>query len=301
MKLIKTILLTALIFGCTIISSSQTWAPVGAKWSYTLRFATSGDIDTLVIRSIGDTTIQGKPCRILHKSAVTCDVRLANEYMYSDSGKVFFFDNSRSKFQMLFNINAAISTSWVIYFRDLPNNDSVVVKVDSVFTTTINGIVLKEIHVSYPNCSSPWNIEGSGRIIENIGDTYYMFPWVSGVCDDDFGGPLRCYDDPVIGHYETGMAPSCDFRNVAINEKRLNEVKIYPNPVTRAVTIETANEPNPGKDYVEIDDLFGREIFVTSLSGTNSFVDLSQQPLGVYLLKIHFKDSVSIKKIIKID
>jgi len=92
------------------------------------------------------------------------------------------------------------------------------------------------------------------------------------------------------------MSPSCEYRNVGINEKVLNEVKIYPNPVTSKFTIETVTKPNQGKDYIEIDNLMGQEKFTTRLTGKYSFVDLSQQSSGVYLIKIHFKDSISIKK-----
>ena len=300
MNQIKRIFLLSLLFWGTLLSNAQTWAPVGSKWTYTFGFAWQGQVDTLVIRSIGDTLIQGKQCKILHKSMSVCDLRNAKEYMYSDSGKVYFYDNSRSKFQMLFNINAATTSTWVYYMQDLPIQDSMIVKIDSISSISINSIILKEIFVKY-SCSQPWVINGSGKIIENMGDTHYMFPWVFGACDVTFGGPLRCYDDNLIGRYETGVVSSCDFRNVGIKEESspITEYKIYPNPFSNSITIESMYESNFRMASIEIFNLLGKCLFYSNFYNNIYTVDLYNQPDGIYFLKIQTNGKSSYYKITK--
>src|SRR5450432_1658617 len=79
------------------------WAHVGAIWTY----KNGGWCNGLVhIRSIRDTIISGKPCRIMRKDCHTCDERLQDEYMYSDSGRVYFYEPSCDAFSLLFDINA---------------------------------------------------------------------------------------------------------------------------------------------------------------------------------------------------
>lgn len=289
-----------LILGINI-SSAQTWAPIGAKWSYTLRFAFSGEVDTLVVRSTGDTIIQGKQCRILKKNITTCDERGIYEYMYSDSGKVFFFDNSRSKFQMLFNINAKIADTWIWKIKDFPSQDSVVVIVDSISTITINSIIYKKIFVEYVNVTLPWSISGNGRIIENMGDDYYLFPWVSGICDITFGGPLRCYQDSIMGHFETGVVSNCNYRTVGLNEKSKSEIviSIYPNPTRNTFSI-ILDETEPfNSKQVEITNLLGVRIFLGTFSTNKYSIDLTNQPDGVYFISIKLDGKSVYYKILK--
>jgi hypothetical protein len=300
MNQVKSIFLLVLVLSGSQFLKAQEWAPVGAKWTYTLSFATSGDIDTLLIRSISDTIIQGKQCKILRKTTGVCDDRGIKEYMYSDSGKVYFFDDSRLRFQMLFNINAVTNDSWIWYPNDLPYQDSIVVKVDSVSTMSINSIILKVVFVKY-TFSSSWQPTGNGKIIENLGDTYYMFPWVFGACDMMFGGPLRCYEDSIIGHYETGVVPTCNYKNVGINEetKTNNEFKIYPNPFINSFTLEKLNEGFSNNDYFEIVNLLGERIFYSGFSKMILTTDLYDKPDGIYFMRIHTNGSNSYYKIVK--
>ncbi|MCX6306606.1 MAG: T9SS type A sorting domain-containing protein [Bacteroidetes bacterium] len=270
-------------------SQAQTWAPVGAKWTYTLSFAFSPDVDTLVIRSVGDTVIQGKHCRILHKSMAVCDLRGPDEYMYSDSGRVYFYDASRAEFQMLFDINAQIADSWIWHVRDVPFQDSVIVKVDSVSTIIINAIACKEIFVEYLNVTSPWSTTGSGRIIENIGDEYYLFPWVFGACDGAFGGPLRCCDDNLIGHFETGVVSDCNYRSVGMNENSKPEpgISIYPNPASNQVSVEFKEARALLFRKIEIYNLFGTKLFSGSFPSRKYTIDTKKFPAGLYILRIN--------------
>jgi hypothetical protein len=211
--------------------SQNEWAPVGTKWTYTQTFFFSAKIDTLIIRSTGDTVIQSHQCRILKKSMINCDFRPLKEYMYSENGKVFFYDNSRNKFQMLYNFNAAAGESITVYPAEFPQNDSIVFVVDSVSTITINSVNLKKIFVHHLFSANAWPVASDGVIIENIGDIYNMFPWVYGACDGSWSGPLRCFENPVIGFHDFETSPGCDYTTTGIDEiGNAPGISISPNP-----------------------------------------------------------------------
>jgi len=296
----RTLLFLMFISGAVLIQA-QDWAPEGSKWTYTLSYAMSGGIDKLVIRSVGDTVIQGKSCHILHKSTIVCDELGFTEFMYSDNGKVYFYDVSRLKFQMLYNFNAIKGDSWVWYPGNMGYQDSIIVNVDSAFSKTINSRILKEIHVSYSLDQNGVEPLGTGDIIESIGDTYYMFPWVFNGCDVMFGGPLRCYDDTILGHYETGVVSSCNYSNLGINEGSglSSLLNIYPNPFSNTVTIEPGHDVNSQIIPVEILNVLGERVFYWNLSKYNNTIDLSKLQNGIYFLKANINGDTFYYKVIR--
>jgi len=229
---------TIIILFCNSIYSQ--WAPIGAKWTYTMTFNMSNNIDTFVIRSVGDTSIQGHLCKILQKNAGLCDLRPLREYMYEDNSKVFFYDNSRNIFQMLYDFNGNIGDSIIIYPDDYPSNDYISTIIDSISTINVNSHILKKLYVHCSPSSINWIPSNSGVVIENIGDTYYMFPWLFGGCDAQWAGPLRCYEDTVLGAYNFNTAPSCDYTLlVGINETNNPfKIDIFPNPASEQINLD---------------------------------------------------------------
>ena len=74
-----------------------------------------------------------------------------------------------------------------------------------------------------------------------------------------------------------------------------NHLKVYPNPTTSRVTIETE-----GLTHVELYDNEGRRLrdFTTG-NKWDMTIDVSTLPTGVYYLRIHTTDGVTIQKLIK--
>lgn len=241
-----------IILSVSVNGQAQNWAPDGAVWTYTQTFVFSSRIDTLVIRTTGDTLIQDKNCKILKRSFGTCDLRPTKEYMYADNGKVFFYDESRTEFQKLYDFNAEAGQSYTIYL-DFPDNltsfDSITVTIDSVRSILINGVLLKKQFVSYLSSDWHWVVGNQGITIEGIGDTWSMFPWFYGACDANWAGPLRCYYDNVIGLVDFETAPSCDYVALGIEDSEATGYfKVYPNPANEFVVFEI--DPSIGTRYV---------------------------------------------------
>jgi hypothetical protein len=289
------ILILTLFF--SIIANCQTWAPVGAKWTYTEFFFGGPGNDTMTIRSIGDTLIQGKICRILEKNSWLCDIRSTKEYTYEDSGKVYFYDNFRNTFQMLYNFNSNVGDTYAI----LPGTDSALINdtikliVDSVSTTMINSTLLKKVFVHQTNFNF-WYFFG-GSIIEDIGDLHYMFPWDYGGCDANFARPLRCYSDSIIGFYDFGTAPSCDYVDVGIKENlQTKYFSSFPNPSSGTFLINFFD--NSDKNIL-IYNLVGDLVFQREINGIENEIEIRNLMTGMYILKVICKDWTGQEKIIK--
>ncbi len=70
------------------------------------------------------------------------------------------------------------------------------------------------------------------------------------------------------------------------------QVKIYPNPANTLVTVST----DVSKDFsVEVYDAMGRSMNQIELN--NSTIDVSQLPVGIYVVKVNFAQSSVFKKI----
>ena len=72
-------------------------------------------------------------------------------------------------------------------------------------------------------------------------------------------------------------------------------VRIYPNPMREYVNIE-----GDGLQSVRIFSLSGREMYQKSLGGeSTTSVNVSNLPIGVYIITVKTKDGVTNKKLLK--
>ena len=281
---------------CWSHSFSQGWAPTGATWHYT-QISFSGPLVTFsTVQSIGDTIILGIPCKKL--SGGGCGYYGPEFFIYSDSGKVFFYDTYYSRFELLYDFTAVQGDQWIVHpYSQGTLSDSIIVNVDSTGTQIINSDTLKVLYTTAT--SSPtlwiWDWGGGGKMIDKIGSSYYFVPQ-AGFCDPPTF-PLRCYDDSIIGHYETGAASSCQWTNVGINDVNNSfSFSIYPNPSSGTFTISSSQKINS----IEIFDVLGKEIIQLEAGSRKQEINISAQAQGVYFVKV-FSESggFSIQKMIK--
>lgn len=284
------------------------WAPDGSVWTYTQTFVFSSRIDTLVIRTVGDTVIQDKECKILQRSAGTCDLRPWKEYMYSDSGKVFFYDGLRDEFQKLYDFNAEEGQSWSIYLTlngSYASPDTITVTIDSVRSILINDVLLKKQFVSYTSSNFFWVVSSQGVIIEGFGYTWSMFPWYYGGCDANWAGPLRCYYDNLLGLVDFETAPTCDYVSLGIEDSgSTGFLKVYPNPANKSVVFEVAIGTLPimslpeNPQTISITNIYGREIDQIPLTGDKTVWDTREVAMGVYFYRIENSNTFVSGKLI---
>lgn len=283
-------------------NSPAQWATDGTKWCYSKKHALSTTTEFTFYEVTGDTTIQGQACKILRRPMdFFCDFRFHEEWMYDSLGKVFFFDVHLNRFELLFDINAQANDSWVTYLSAM---DSLTTTVDSVRTELIGNAMLKVLYVSY-------NVQGPGyfvqhpnsRLIERIGDTHYMFPWRGVACDLVDGGPLRFFEDSLVGSYDTGLADSCTQVITGVTgPASATLAEVYPNPSGGQWNVRM-RLPVGETALLEVFDATGKrhhhhQMRVYSKE-TQHQLTLPQLPSGIYLLRVTAGDQFTQLKLIK--
>lgn len=292
-----------------IVSSSfaQEFAPIGAQWYYSEHYAFSGDIDFLKIESIKDTLIKGKTCMKLVKNTfLMCTDRTESEYVFMEDSIAYFYDTDFDDFQVLFDLKARKDSSWIIKSMDYDENvNTMIVSVDSVDFLEVNSVKLKRLHVTYTGINEGTTYtQYYSKILETIGDIDYLFniyPIWAGACDANYSGGLRCYSDFNLGHYETGIADSCDYTYdylwINLNKSKSFNVNIYPTLTTGQIKIRTTND---SPFIIRISNLSGQIVLDNYYFG-DSVIDISQLQRGYYIVQIFDKTKIiGVRKIIKI-
>ena len=302
----KTRIISGLFLLMTCGLWAQDFAPIGAEWHYTEGFFMSGDKNFLKITSEKDTLYQGKACRKLLKTRIIwCNMRTETEFVYSENNAVFFWQSDLTGFQKLIDFNAEAGDSWAIQMNDMviaTDIDSVLIEVDSTSYIDINNQLLKVLYVTYRGYyDDEIEVQYSSQIVEKIGDMYYLFnffPELGLACDGNYSEGLRCYEDEELGLYSTGIADSCTYVYywTDIEEEGKESIfSFYPNPTNGVVEINTNSQENL---VLEISDLTGRLISKYDFI-SNTEIDLSGLPDGIYLMKASDGHRMEIKKIIK--
>jgi len=290
MKTLSLLFATCLFWQTSI---AQEWAPIGAKWHYTERFFGWNpiEIDYIKIESVKDTIVAGKSCKKLTKRHnIGCTDRPDIEYMYSENDQVFFYDTSFNAFQVLYDFGADQGDSWIILVKDMQPDDidTLIVKVDSTNQIIINGISLKQFFVTYDfrNETIP-NYTYNSTIIESIGDLWYMFnyypEWAFG-CDANFSEGLRCYEDSIIGLYETGIADSCEYIKLWTVSESIDHspITLYPIPADDVLLVK-GELCNPM--HYKIVDINGKVVQADELK--NNKIPVQRFSPGLYIIEFH--------------
>ncbi len=280
-----------ILFLIPTLSFSQSWAPIGSKWTYSQPTLVPDLLSYTTFESIKDTIIDGQNCKqiteILRHSPITADTSL--HYMYSDSNKVYF--RKSNTWNLLYDFNLQKNDSFIV------GDYGQQVKILSVDTISINGVPKRRFEYYAPSLST----EFSGIVIEGIGHTIDMFP----TYDNQLFGPLRCYSDTTLGlfrspyHYGSLWTTDCDKFITKVDDiSDFTNSNVFPNPFSEQLHFNAQS-----KDEIEITlyDVFSRQIFKNSfLNSTN--VNTTEFATGIYFYELSINDKIIRKgKIVKHD
>lgn len=199
---------------CALTGQAQqpvVFCPPGAKWHYNFyHYNIVGYpnnphyveyLYNKTIEYIGDTVIDNEPVKILHQDKFNrclCGGCYAKRTFVKQHGDTIFIKNScLSSWQILYNFAANVGEQWTSFSNTV---------VDSVTTTMINGLTLKQLHITWVSGQINTITE---TITERIGGAYF-FPLNSGDCDGDNFNNFLCYGDNVLGLYQENEKP-CDY------------------------------------------------------------------------------------------
>lgn len=76
-------------------------------------------------------------------------------------------------------------------------------------------------------------------------------------------------------------------------------ITLYPNPTKGQLTVKITNMPDNTTGEITLHDLNGRLITRQNTIKESTLLELSAQPLGIYVLRIRAGDKVSEWKVIK--
>ena len=302
MKKLFPILFIALFLNSLNIFS-QNFAPIGAEWYYELESPFDFSKNFSKWESVSDTIILGKTANKIIRTDGYVGTSDTVMYVYEDSGLVYKYLPITNSFTILYNFNANANDSWLM---DVDTNCSLTVNVDSTSTTLINGFNLKVLYVSTINS------EFSGTIIERLGHQTGSLPNINFLCysiadGGSYYNGLRCYSDSTFGNYNSGIASSCNYVTVGINDNSWNNINIsiHPNPTNTILNIDFKNSNNNIDSKFQIFDLTGKmlmQLFNKKVpAGRHSMIWPSPDiPEGMYLIKMTTKFKVSTRKILKV-
>ncbi|NQT78399.1 MAG: T9SS type A sorting domain-containing protein [Bacteroidetes bacterium] len=279
MKQILSILITIL----SLQGFSQGWAEVGAIWHYTQRTINPDITSYKTFESIAEDTVVGIPCKKIKViDRHWGDTLVWHEYMYSENDSVFFY--REGNFHLLYDFGAEAGDSILLpYFWTVNGDSTLLMIIDSTSTIDINGEIRK---LQYITCGDGIVVEFGDKVIEGIGNTYFMFP----TYDGEYFGPLRCYEDNIVGLFISPFHPNngwnfedCDQIITGIDEMDADGyMSIYPNPAISEVFIQDIDDHLPAE--VSIYNMTGQIVF--QQQGVDRRIDVSNLQQGLYVVEV---------------
>ena len=302
----KYLYLILILFGSVSASFAQAVAPEGAVWHFRMAAPFSAHQDFIRLEAGPDTLVAGTTAQLFYKSKEQiCSPRYhLREVMYADSGRVYAYDWERTEFQLLWDYNAEPGDTWRIPVNRFaydstttPVADTIVYRVDVKSEQFVYGATRRVLEVSISTAEhdpepmsgfgAPYGAFGTTALVEGIGDTRYFFPWLDGACDFDYADGLRCYEDDLVGFFDTGVSPACDFVGLPTG--------LGPDAAGRALTLQ----PNPAAQYVrvvaentalvrvQVYNALGQCVLDRSAQGPDITLDVSPWPAGLYRVVGH--------------
>jgi hypothetical protein len=277
------------LFGIITNVFSQTWAPIGAKWTYQVENAVNINIGFREWTSVSDTLIDGHDCKIILRSGDPVNSDLSDSLItYEENGVVYWYLNNQ--FTTLYDFNKLAGESWTV-MRD---TCGVVITVDSTAFETINGVELKTLYVSSEDFAF------SGKIIEFIGNTSMPSPYFLYHCDGIlkdtyFYTGLRCYEDTIIGYHSFNISPSCDYVTNISEQHEQNALLVYPNPTSESIQVQT----NPAlSNHYKIFNNTGQLVQRGSLHTSLSNISVSTLSPGIYFFEVQTDKNITQQRFI---
>lgn len=315
----KHALIIALLMLLKLQSQAQTFAPIGAKWHY----------------SIGNIDFSGEKCAVLtvqkdtlinNINASVIEVKLidkpgverivSHEYVSRQNDSVMYYNPYDNQFHLLYNFSAKAGDTIHVHknlARVTPGflvpklaNDSIrfSYRIFSTDSVMINGVWKKKQTVAGVN-NSHYTMDTYGTdsfmvVIDGLYSFSYLFGRASFITMETSACMLRCYNDSSFNYKYAKWKKECDYANsynIGITENSiLNQIAFYPNPVKVKETLTiSAGKIKPTSCRI-INNL-GETVLHSDVQ--DNCITINNLPSGIYsLLLISNNEVVGRSKLV---
>ena len=292
----------------TLVMCAQDFAPIGAKWYYSRPYVDENNFEFVIFEPVKDTVINNKNCREID---ITNSTNLGSisskEYIYQNGGSVFYYNSG--SFFLLYNFSANEGDTIIVHNEKFKgtggflHNDTIqlfkykIVEIDSI---NISGVWLKRQKIE-PIESGVWGFVFGGvdsYIYEKLGSLGYFFGRFGTFTTQESMGLLRCYSDLSVTYENPDWAYSCDYITDINMVKLGKNVKIFPNPSEKIISIIS----DELIDRIVITDITGNIVKIINNKGKCFAINIESFKSGVYFMKIKFNKNnyYQTTKIIKL-
>ncbi|MFK8057988.1 MAG: T9SS type A sorting domain-containing protein [Saprospiraceae bacterium] len=288
----KTTILISICLAFSISAYSQVDLVNGIKWEYEMYQVIGSGNPSNKVSIVGDTTIDGRACKILEREFTNCNLRPKKDFIYQEDRQIYYYHFEDSLFHLLYDFGAEIGDTLKIRGWDQfsNNNDYFYLKVDSISSINIGLNQRKRFIMIYGDKNNLGEIEFTDyqlEIVEGAGcTTNFFYFYDTGSCDGRHVHQLRCYSHPELGSF--GDSTLCNI-TTSTREAPLSATPlVYPNPFSNDINISISE----ASSMIILELYNGQGLLLsTKKSKTNSSKTmkinaLSNLPTGIYYLNI---------------
>ena len=256
---------------------------LGSEWYYEIQNE-NGSTTYQHLEYAADTTVNNKDVKIIIRTNTLYDKgehsEVTREYIYEDFGKVYWWNETRQDFTLLYDLGAQIGDEWEIKV----GTESLTMHVDTVEQYDYEGTTYRMLRVSDAGDLF------SGTIISGIGHLTSFFPERMMTRGKNFRVEgIRCYwvdGELVFKQGDKDCDEVYEELHHGINEPVENQFNIYPNPTRNVLVVETHGRASQQVETYRITNLMGQTLMSGTIIAENQRIDVSKLPQGMYFISI---------------
>ncbi len=247
------------------------FAPVGAEWCYHVDGGAVPIKGYLLLKYVGDTTIQTKPVKVLEAMWVyeSFDTAYHTYYTYQSADSIYRFTSWNNQFTYSFRNNVNIGETVEFY-------DGGLIMVQNVETINFGNAEIKKYGITW----SGW--PQKTVLLDRAGAALgFIDSWYAPAFDGE-GYHLRWYKDHQIPYFQVSGGPCEDM--FTSNFERIEGIGIstFPNPASNTLRVDFSQEMF-GRMKVQIFDLTGKPVLQEKEVIGNQ-LEVGQLTPGLYIL-----------------
>ena len=282
----KRVLFSGLIVVSSLHLAAQSWAPVGASWTYELGSWVSPDSFLLVIEAVDDTTIAGRTCTRLDVVEGGFGCYVLNQFHHESNDSLYYWDEEMAAFRLFFRWDALPGDAWSLPLEVAGLGPQATDTLDWTVTdtsTVVNGgLALRQLEVDVIPRNWLWQAGFSGWVTESLGPMGAPFVWKLEICDGELFAGLRCYSDSTIT-WQNPDVPQCAL-GTSVPELNAQAFRVAPTLLDRgeALTVDLGDRLDAEGLTIRLTDLSGRMVREAPIAGTRTTLQVDAS--GAFLV-----------------